>query len=218
MVSILQKFDFSYIDGDLFNDRAGILSRRLKGLFPELELKDVTLLQWDYASAVEKIQIFFGISAAQIQLAHGDQDSFSDKAYSLYAELSEAFEISTLKHFSFRHVLGRACNSYDEAQELIWPLVAPEQREKLLTITDSKSISAIQSEFSIGNFAFEGRFAILDLPVEGAESENRPHMTFQLQATGKLPIEVVGFDPKAFIENVKAEHTTAIMNKLAPHL
>jgi hypothetical protein len=77
----------------------------------------------------------------------------------------------------------------------------------------------------IGNFATQGRIALMDLvphakalPAGATPGQQLPHITLHLDMRGLVPIDVAEFDAKAFIENVRENHTSEILAKLAPHL
>jgi len=225
MVPLLQSFDFSYADGLLFYDRSGALARQLQQIIPGLILKDAATDQRELSSPQEEIDLFFGIRVARIQTFSPGKSDFSSLAASFLGVVAETMEINQLSDFHFRHILGRPCASLEEAQELMWPLFPEETKAKLHAVAQPSQWRAAQYEFLLGNFAVQGRVAVMDLiphasllPAGASPGEQIPHITFHLDMRGFVPIDVAEFDAKAFIENVRVKHTEEILSKLAPHL
>src|ERR1019366_3289040 len=75
MIPLFQLFEFSYLDGLLFYDRSGALSRRLQEQFPGLAFKTSSLDQRDFVLPAEDLDLYFGIALSRIQtLAPGQQE------------------------------------------------------------------------------------------------------------------------------------------------
>lgn len=225
MIPFFQLFEFSYSDGLLFYDRSGTLSRRLQESFRGLAFKTSSIDQRDFVLPAEDIELFFGIAVSRIQtLAPGQQDFISTAANFLQI-VTEVLEISQLKDFHFRYVLGRPCESDEDAQRLLWPLVPEETKAKLHTLAEPPRWRALQAEFLIGNLAWESRIAIIDLvphrklAVGKTEPDKAvPHITFHVDVRGLAPIALTEFDAEAFMKNVREKQTQDILSKLAPHL
>lgn len=225
MVPLFQLFEFSYQDGFLFYDRSGDLSRRLQQAFPGLVFKAATLDQRDFALPAKYIDLFFGIAISRIQTMAPGQQEFSASAASFLQIVTEVLEVDHLKEFHFRYVLGKPCGTDEEAQELMWPLVPDETKTKLHALAEPRRWQALQGEFLVGNLACQSRIAIIELAphptfADGAGEPNRPvpHITFQVDFRGLVPIPVAEFDVEAFIKNVRESHAREILEKLAPHL
>jgi hypothetical protein len=225
MVSLFQLFEFSYADGFLFYDRSGALSRRLQELLPGLATKRALFDQRDFFVPGKDLDLFFGVAISQIQsLAPSDAD-FPSTAAKFLQIVTDVVEVSQLKEFHFRYVLGKPCDSDEAAQKLLWPLIPEETKAKLHAFLEPPQWRALQSEFVIGNLSFQSRIAILDLePHPNLVATNvekgkiLPHITFHLDARGLAPIALAEFDAEAFIKNVRDSHSREILNKLAPHL
>lgn len=134
-------------------------------------------------------------------------------------------EVSQLKDFHFRYVLGKPCESDEEAQKLMWPLVPEETKAKLSALADPPRWRALQAEFLLGSFTCESRTAIIELVphrklAAGKAEPDKPvpHITFHVDFRGLAPIGVAEFDAEAFMKNVRDKHTQEILSKLAPHL
>jgi hypothetical protein len=225
MVPLFQLFDFSYPDGFLFYDRSGDLSRRLQQAFPGLLFKAATLDQRDFALPAEEVDLFFGIAISRIQTMAPGQQEFPSTAASFLRVVTEVLEVSQLKEFHFRYVLGKPCESDEEAQKLMWPLVPDETKAKLHSLAEPRRWQALQGEFLVGNLACQSRIAIIELTPHpklavGAVESNKPvpHITFHVDFRGLAPIPVAEFDAEAFIKNVRESHAREILEKLAPHL
>jgi hypothetical protein len=134
MFPLFQKFEFAYPNGELFHDRSGLLTRRLRELSPDLEPKDAEFRQRDFSLPSQDIHMLFGVSFSQFQSFSPSDKEFAAKAASFMQAVTDFFEISQLNRFSFRHVLGRACSTDDEAQKLSWPLVGEDQKAKLAAL------------------------------------------------------------------------------------
>jgi len=225
MVSILQLFEFSYLNGFLFYDRSGILSRRLQELLPGLSLKTSSLDQRDFVSRTEEIDLLFGIALSGIQTLLPDNHGFASTATKFLQIVSESLEITQLKDFRFRYVLGKPCKSEQEAQDLMAPLIPEDAKAKMRALTGLPNWSAVQGEFQYGNLSWQSRTAIVYLipheKVRSAELKSGteiPHLTVQLEARGIAPIELAKFDAEAFINNVRENYSREIISKLSPHL
>jgi len=138
---------------------------------------------------------FFGISISRIQTMAPDQQEFPSVAARFLQVVTEVLEVSQLKEFHFRYVLGKPCDSDEEAQKLMWPLVPEETKAKLHSLAEPRKWQALQGEFLIGNLACQSRIAIIDLvphpklavgKVEPGKSI--PHITFHVDFRGLTPI------------------------------
>lgn len=163
MISIFQEFDFVYPEGDLFFDRSGALTRKLRTLFPGLVSKETDLNQMEFSVSPQNIKLLFGIAVSQIQTFAVNDKDFTKKASQFLECVCETFEIASLNRFSFKHVLGRTCSTQEQAQDLMWPLIGEEQKVKLEALSPLPSWSAVQGEFIHGPFAYESRIAIMNL-------------------------------------------------------
>jgi hypothetical protein len=114
MVPLFQLFEFSYPDGLLFYDRSGTLSRRLQETLPGLAFEGASLDQRDFVLPPEDLELFFGIALSHIQTLAPGQQEFPSTAASFLHIVTEVLEVSQLKEFHFRYVLGKPCDS-DEA-------------------------------------------------------------------------------------------------------
>lgn len=227
MDSLLQLFEFSYPDGFLFYDHSGALSRRLQEIFPglSLSLKDSSVAQRNFVLPAEDLDLFFGVSLAHIQTLAPQPQDFAQKAALFLQALSETLDINQLADFRFRQVIGRICSTVEEAQELLWPLVAAETKATMQSLDPSARWFAVQGEFVQGNFVHETRFAVMNLvphppsaPAGVVPGTVLPHFTCHFDVRGIAPIAVSEFDANAFIENVRRSQSQEILAKLAPHL
>lgn len=225
MISLFQLFEFSYQDGLLFYDRSGALSHRLQETIPGLAFKTASLDQRDFVLPAESLELFFGTSISRILTMAPDQQEFPSAAARFLQVVTEVLEVSQLKDFHFRYVLGKPCDSDEEAQKLMWPLVPEETKAKLHSLAEPRQWQALQGEFLIGNLACQSRIAIIDLvphpklAVGKVESGKPvPHITFHVDFRGLTPIAVAEFDAETFMKNVRDSHTREILAKLAPHL
>jgi hypothetical protein len=171
MISIFQQFEFTYPDGELFYDRSGLTTRRLREVFPNIEAKEeLETHQREFSEPDLNLRLFFGVRKAQIQsLASLDKD-FSKKAATFVRVVTDTLELNQLSNFSFRHVLGQACSSPEKAHALMWPMVPEDQRKKLESLSPLGNFTSFQAEFTQGNFAFESRLAIMQLIPHSAQS------------------------------------------------
>ncbi len=225
MVPLFQLFEFSYPNGLLFYDRSGAVSRRLQEILPGLALKNSSRDQRDFVRPGEDLELLFGIALSRIQtLAPGKQE-FPSTAASFLQILTEVLEVTQLKEFHFRYVLGKLCGSDEEAHKLMWPLVPEEAKAKMSKVAEAPQWQAVQGEFLLGNLACLSRIAILYLipheklsPADAKSGRQVPHITFHLDVRGLVPIDVAGFDAEAFMKNVRENHSRDILSKLAPHL
>ncbi|MGE3311423.1 MAG: hypothetical protein AB7O66_15760 [Limisphaerales bacterium] len=225
MVSLFQLFEFSYQDGVLFFDRSGALARRLRELFPGLVAGTYTLEQRDFSLPGEDLDLFFGIRLCRIQTLAPAHDKFPKMAASFVQAISEVFEITEIKDFRYRHVLGKPCASHEEAQALMWPMVSVETKAKLDSLKEPRRWDALQVEFTIGHFACQSRVAVIDMvphrslvTADMPANAPLPHITFHVDFKGSVPIDVADFDAAAFIQKVRKDHSAEILGKLAPHL
>jgi hypothetical protein len=225
MVPLYQLFDFSYPDGLLFYDRSGALARRLQEALPGLAFKSGTVDQRDFALPAEEIELFFGIAISRIQTMAPGQEEFPSTAANFLQDVTEMLEISQLREFHFRYVIGRPCDSDEEAQRLMWPLLAEETKAKLCSLAKPPHWQALQGEFLLGNLACQSRVAIINLVPHSKSATGKlepgkavPHITFHVDFRGLAPIAVAEFDAKAFMKNAKESHAREILTKLAPHL
>jgi len=225
MVPLFQLFEFSYPNGFLFYDRSGTLSRRLQEILPGLAFKTGSLDQRDFVLPGANLELFFGIAVSLIQTLAPGQQEFPSTAARFLQTVTDVLEVSQLKEFRFRYVLGKPCSSDEEAQKLMWPLVPEESKAKMSSLAGPSQWQAIQGEFLFANLACQFRIAILYLtpheklaPDEAKSDKQLPHITFQLDVRGLAPVEVAKFDAEAFTKNVRENHTREILSKLAPHL
>ncbi len=225
MMPLFQLFEFSYPDGLLFYDRSGTLSRRLQESFPGLAFRASSVDQRDFVLPSEDLDLLFGIAFSRIQTLAPNQQAFTSTAASFLQIVTEVLEISQLKDFHFRYVLGKPCESDEAAQRLMWPLVPEETKAKLHALAEPGRWRALQAEFLVGNFACESRTAIIDVVPHRKSAEGKaepgipvPHITFHVDFRGLAPIGVAEFDAEAFMKNVRDKHTQEILSKLAPHL
>jgi len=225
MVPLFQLFEFSYPDGLLFYDRSGALSRRLQETLPGLAFRGASVDQRDFVLPAEDLDLFFGIAISRIQTMAPDHQEFPSAAARFLHVVTEVLEVSQLKEFHFRYVLGKPCDSAEEAQKLMWPLVPDETKTKLHSLAEPRQWQALQGEFLIGNLACQSRIAIIDLVphpklVVGKVEPGKPapHITFHIDLRGFAPIAVAEFDAEAFMKNVRESHAREILAKLAPHL
>ncbi len=225
MVQLFQLFEFSYPDGFLFYDRSGALARRLQEALPGLAYKTASLDQRDFVVTAEDLDLFFGIAISRIQTMAPGQQEFPSTAASFLQIVTEVLEISQLKEFHFRLVLGKPCDSDDEAQKLMWPLVPEETQAKLHSLAEPRQWQALQGEFLVGNLACQSRIAIINLVPHPKLAVGKvepgklvPHITFHVDFRGLSPIAVSDFDAEAFMKNVRESHAREILAKIAPHL
>lgn len=223
MVPLFQLFDFSYTDGLLFYDRSGALSRRLESLLPGLALKNASVDQRDFVVPARGIDLLFGIRFSRIQALGPSQSDFPAVAAGFLRALADTLDISRLREFHFRLVLGRPCASDDEAQSLMWPFVAEETRAKLAAVAKPHSWRAFQAEFVRDNLACQARVAIIDLAPDhtgfgNAPTASVPHITFHVDFKGLTPIRLDEFDAEAFMKNIHETHASELLSSLAPHL
>ena len=225
MVPLFQQFEFTYPDGLLFYDRSGALGRRLQETLPGLTYKSALLDQRDFVLPAEDLELFFGVAMSRIQTMAPGQQEFSSIAADFLHIVTEVLEVNQLKEFHFRYVLGKACDSDEEAQKLMWPLVPEETKTRLHSLAEPRKWQALQAEFLVGNLACQSRMAIIDLVPhpklvarKGDSGKAVPHITFHVDCRGLVPIAVAAFDAQAFIKNVRENHTREILTKLAPHL
>lgn len=225
LVSLFQVFEFAYPDGLLFYDRSGTLSRRLQEIFPGLTLRNTSLDQRDFVLPVKDLELFFGVALARIQTLEPGQEEFPSMAAHFLQLVTEVLEINQLKDFHFRYVLGKPCDSVDEAQKLMWPLVDKETQAKLHSLAEPARWQALQGEFLVGDLACLSRLAIVDVvphrKLAGGNAESSkslPHITFHVDFRGLAPVSVAGFDVRSFIQNVRDNQAREILAKLAPHL
>jgi len=225
MEPLLHLFDFAYPHGYLFLDRTGVLCRRLRDMFPGLEIKNLERAQVDLHKPADGLDLYAGVGRSSIQTVAPAKLDFPPIAAAFLGHIAETLELTHLQDFRIRYVLGRACASEEEANQLMWPLVANETREKLDSISPKVSWRALQGEFVEGNLVFFTRFAIIDMPPisgnldpTGAASKLVPYITFQTEVKGVMPIAVAELDVQTFIRNVCQRHTENVLAKLAPHL
>jgi hypothetical protein len=225
MVALFQLFEFTYPDGFLFYDRSGALSRRLQENLPGLAFKTASFDQRDFVLPAEDLSLFFGIAVSRIQTMAPGHQEFPSVAARFLQAVTEVLEVNQLKEFHFHFVLGKPCESEEEAQELMWPLVAEETRAKLHSLVPPPQWQALQGEFLVGDLACQSRFAVIDLvphpklAVGNIETGHSvPHITFHLDLRGMAPIALAEFDAETFINNARKSHAAEILAKLAPHL
>lgn len=225
MIALFQLFEFSYPDGFLFYDRSGALSRRLQENLPGLVFKSSIPDQRDFVLPTKDIELFFGLSISHIQTMEPNQQDFPSTAAKFLHIVTEVLELRQLNNFRFRYVVGKPCESDEEAQKLMWPLVPEETKVKLRALAELPRWRALQAECLIGNFACESRTAIIDLvphqKLAGSKADPGkplPHITVHVDFRGLVPIGVAEFDAEAFMKNVRDKHTEEILAKLTPHL
>ena len=225
MIPLFQLFEFSYQDGFLFYDQSGTLSRRLQESLPGLAYKTSSLEQRDFVLPAEDLDLYFGIALSRIQTMAPGQQEFPSTAARFLQIVTEVLELNQLNNFHYRCVLGKPCESEEEAQRLMWPLVPEETKAKLQSLAELPRWRALQAEFLSGSFACESRTAIIDLvPHRKLASDKAepgklvPHITFHIDMRGLAPIGVAEFDAEAFMKNVRDKQAQEILSKLAPHL
>ena len=225
MVPLLQFFEFSYPNGFLFYDRSGALARRLQEVLPGLAFKSASTDQRDFVQPGEDLDLLFGIALSGIRTLAPNKQEFPSTAASFLRIVTEVLEVTQLKEFHFRYVLGKPCSSDEEAQKLMWPMVPEESKARMTSLAEPAQWQAIQGEFLFRNLSCQSRIAILNLipheklfPDEAKSGRQVPHITFQLDVRGTMPIDVAGFDAEAFMKNVRENHSREILSKLAPHL
>lgn len=227
MHSLLQLFECAYPDGWLFYDRSGAASQRLREAFPglSLNLKDGSVDQRNFVLPEDDLDLFFGVSLAHIQTFAPRPEDFGQRAARFLQILAETLDLDQLTEFRFRQVSGRICATVEAAQEMLWPLVAPETKAMMQSLDTPTRWFAVQGEFMQGNFVFETRFAVMNLaprpallPAGVAPGEVLPHFTCHFDVRGVAPIALSEFDVSAFIEHLRQQQLQEIMNKLAPHL
>ncbi|GEM_PF-2228884 len=225
MVPLFQLFGFSYPDGSLFYDRSGALSRRLQEILPGLAFKTASVDQRDFVLPAQDLELFFGIAISRIQTMAPGQQEFPSAAARFLQIVTEVLEVSQLNEFHFRYVLGRPCDSDEEAQNLMWPLVPDETKAKLHSLAEPRHWQALQGEFLVANLACQFRIAIINLVphpslIVGKLEPGKavPHITFHVDFRGLAPIALAEFDAEVFMKNVRESHAREILAKLAPHL
>jgi hypothetical protein len=225
MIPLFQLFEFSYPDGLLFYDRSGTLSHRLQDSLRGLAFKSSSVDQRDFVLPAEDLDLFFGITISRIQTLAPDKQEFPSTATNFLRIVTEVLEVSHLKDFHFRYVLGKPCESDEEAQRLLWPLVPEETKAKLHALAEPPRWRALQGEFLVGDLACESRIAIIELVPHRKLAVGKtepgkavPHITCHVDVRGLAPIAVAEFDAEAFMKNVRETRTQEILSKLAPHL
>jgi hypothetical protein len=225
MTPLFQQFQFRYADGDLFFDRSGTLARKLKELHPDLERGEARFDQRDFSVPNKDLEMFFGTSVAAFKSYLPGDEGFPSMAAEFSRAVSSTFEITDWSWFSFRLVLGKPCASYEEAHSLLMPLVPEEWRKSMVSVAALPQWNSFQAEYVEGSFAFETKFAILDLrphPSFGlaatGSGDTVPHVTFHFEAKGRYPISVSDFDPKSFIDIVRDSQSGEVLAKIAPFL
>jgi len=224
MISLFQKFEFRYPTAYLFFDRSGALSNHLAQKFPGLAEKDTALRQRDFTASGD-LEMFFGSNVSRIQSLATEDEGFPEKAAAFLKLVAEVFEIPVLERFSFRHVMGRSCNSLDEANQQMMMLISDDQKAKMAAVSPLPQWRTLQGEFSLAAFDCEHKISIMrlptrtnDLPTGASAGEMRPHLTVHFEQTGVDPIGVSELDAAAFMENVRSKLSCEILAKLAPQL
>lgn len=222
MISLFQKFEFRYPTAYLFFDRSGALSNHLAQKFPGLVEKDTSLRQRDFTAAGD-VEMFFGSNVSRIQSLAAEDEGFPEKSADFLKLVAEVFEISVLERFSFKHVIGRSCQSLEEANLQMMTLISDEQKAKMAAVSPLPQWRSLQGEFLHGSFVCEHRITIMHLPYRGqnpesADGEIKPHITFHFEQTGVDSIAVSDLDAAAFMDNVRSTLTREFLAKLAPQL
>ena len=161
MVSLFQEFEFNYPNGDLFYDKSGVLSRSLRDVFPELVAKDTDINQREFSA--QDFQMLFGIVLARLQTLVVDNEEFGHKAAQFLALVCDHFEIGILNGFSYKHILGTPLSTFEQANDLMWPIIGEEQKAKMASIAPLPSWKSIEGEFVQGPLTFESRIAVMNL-------------------------------------------------------
>ena len=165
MFALLNRFDFSYPDGDLFFDKSGLLSRRIRQIFPDLTAKSREFNQREFEVPSNGLQLLFGAAFSRIQSFASEDPNFGQNAAAFLDVVCETLELSSLNQFHFEQVLGFTCSSRHHAQDLMLPLIPEEQRIKMASLAPLTSWTSLQSTFTHGDFAVESKFSVLSLPA-----------------------------------------------------
>jgi hypothetical protein len=166
MHSLFQEFEFTYADGELFYDRAGMLVRRLQSIYPDLQTKETKLTQRDFSSQAWNLQLFFGIAVSRLQAFSLDNAAFAEQASGFFQKITETFEISEVRSFYYRQIMGVPCSSYEQAQELMWPLIDETQKKRLLEAAPKAAWNSFSANCTIGNLDFDSEIKIMNLIPE----------------------------------------------------
>ena len=225
MTSLFQYLEFAYPNGLLFYDRSGALSRRIQEKIPGLQFKSSALDQLNFTAPALDLELLFGIGYASIQSTWPDHEDFPAVAATFLKTVAETLEVSQLNRFRFRHVSGRLCASPADARRSLDAFLTPEARwTPFGPITPDVPLSwtGMQTEFSIGDFNFELRAALIDLvPHPSMRPASTPpgiavtHFTSVWDVQGTAPIDVAGFDAKSFMENARQTHKEGTASKFA---
>ena len=209
----------------MFYDRSGALSRRLHESLPGLMTKKATFDQRDFSQPSEELDLFFGIVACHVQTLKPKKEDFASIAAGFLRAVTEVLEINQLLDFRYRTVIGKPCASDEEAQKLMWPLVPEDTKAKMSKVAEPAQWQGFQGDFVIQNLSCQSRVAILSLvphialDAQGAAAGQAvPHITFQFDVRGLVPVDVASFDAEGFIKNVRDNQSQEILSKLAPHL
>jgi len=149
MVPLFQLFEFSYPDGLLFYDRSGALSRRLQEMLPGLAFKTASLDQRNFVLPGSELELFFGIAVSVIQTLAPGQQEFPSTVAGFLQTVTEVLEVTQLKEFRFRYVLGKPCGSDEEAQKLMWPLVPEESKAKMSSVAELPNGRRFKASFCL---------------------------------------------------------------------
>jgi hypothetical protein len=200
MVSLYQEFEFVYPDGELFYDRAGALSRRLKELFPGLQAKPAEYDQRQFTLAFPSLNLLFGVAVSRATSVAVDDKEFAARAATFFKEVCDQFELNELNRFTYKQIVGRPCSTPEEAQELMWPLVPEEQKTKLANVAPLPAWKALQAEMIQGAFLILTRTEVMnlipapDLDVGGRLWKKMANIIFpQVQFAGASPEEAIEF-------------------------
>lgn len=163
MVTLYQEFEFVYPNGDLFYDRSGALARRLYDIFPGLAWKETELSQREFSIPSQQLHLLFGVTLSRLQTFNSEEKDFGSNAAALVDSVSEFLEIETLSRFSFKHVIGMPLATFEQANELMWPIVGEDRKAKLASVSPLPTWTSLQGQFTQGPFAFESRIAVMNL-------------------------------------------------------
>ncbi|HTI69318.1 MAG TPA: hypothetical protein VMF06_05105, partial [Candidatus Limnocylindria bacterium] len=131
MVSLFHLFEFSYPDGMLFFDRSGLIGQRLQAAFPGLLVKSTATDQRDFVLHEKSLDLYYGFSTAHIQSLAPNCSDFPEIAQKFFQIVVSTLEISVIKEFRFRYVVGRPCDSPEQAQQLLLPHIPQETQTQL---------------------------------------------------------------------------------------
>lgn len=219
MHPILQRFEFSYDDGEKFWDHSGELAFKMRKLMPGLRVTGSAAEQRDFVDDAAQREMFFGISLAALSsTAEGDED-FIGLAAAFLRELALSFEVQWLKRFTFRHALGRRCRSHEEAHALFWRAAGEGAKERVDAATSGGQVHALQLEFHQNFTEVVTRFVVQDLASDRAfPAKTYPYFAVVQEVTGTRPLGIGAFDAEAFMRNVAARHLQQVLAQVGPEV